>query len=155
MNAGPYSNEKVQRFIEEEFIPLKSQCFWDKRTELMKKFNITWTPTFLIHDSGGTEHERFIGFNPPDDFFARLGLGKGKVFFNHFRFDQAIARFKVITERHPDAGGTPEAIYFLGVAGYWKTHDAKALRGIYDTLTAKYPQSEWTRKAQPYAQIPL
>jgi hypothetical protein len=53
MNAGPYSDEKVQKFIEEEFIPLKSQCFFDKRTDLMKEFDIKWTPTLLIHDSKG------------------------------------------------------------------------------------------------------
>ena len=27
--------------LSEEFIPVKSQCVWDKRTELMKQFDIT------------------------------------------------------------------------------------------------------------------
>lgn len=155
MNAGPYSDEKVQKFIEEEFIPLKSQCFWDKRTELMKKFDIIWTPTLLIHDSEGKEHYRFVGYVPIDDFLAHLKLGKGKVFFNHYRYVEAIAQFKAVIEQHPNAGVTPEAIFFLGVAAYRKTHDAKALRRVYDTLTSKYPQSEWARRAQPYSQIAL
>jgi hypothetical protein len=155
MNAGPYSDEKVQKFIEEEFIPLKSQCFWDKRTELMKKFDIKWTPTLLIHDSEGKEHYRFVGYIPIDDFLAHLKFGKGKVFFNHYRYDQAIAQFKTVIEQHPNAGVTPEAIFYLGVAEYLKTHDPKALRRAYDTLTSKYPQSEWTRRAQPYSQISL
>jgi hypothetical protein len=155
MNAGPYSDEKVQKFIEEEFIPLKSQCFFDKRTELMKKFDIKWTPTFLIHDSEGKEHYRFVGFVPFDDFLAHLKFGKGMIFFNHYRYDEAIAKFKTVIEQHPNAGLTPQAIYYLGVAGYLKTHDAKELRRVYDTLTSKYPQSEWARRSQPYSQIAL
>jgi len=153
MNAGPYSDEKVKKFIEEEFIPLKSQCFFDKRTELMKEFDIKWTPTLLIHDSNGKEHYRFVGFVPVDDFFAHLKFGKGKVFFNHYRYAEAIAQFETVITQHPNAGVTPEAIFYLGVAEYLKTHDAKALRKVYDTLTSKYPQSEWARRSQPYSQI--
>jgi hypothetical protein len=155
MNAGPYSDESVQKFIEEEFIPLKSQCFWDKRTELMKKFDIIWTPTLLIHDSEGKEHYRFVGYIPIDDFLAHLKLGNGKVFFNHYRYAEAIAQFKAVAEQHPNAGVAPEAIFLLGVVEYRKDHDAKALRRVYDTLTSKYPHSEWARRAQPYSQIAL
>ena len=155
MNAGPYSDEKVQKFIEKEFIPLKSQCFFDNRTELMKKFEIKWTPTLLIHDSEGKEHYRFVGFVPIDDFFAHLKFGKGMMFFNHYRYAEAIDQYKAVIEQHPNAGVTPQAIYYLGVSEFLKTHDAKALRRIYDSLTSKYPQSEWARKAQPYAQIEI
>jgi len=41
------------------------------------------------------------------------------------------------------------------VAEYKHTHDAKALRRAYDTLKAKYPQTEWARRADPYSAIPL
>jgi hypothetical protein len=153
MNTGPYSDEKVQRYIEAEFVPLKSEVNWKNRTDLMKKFLIKWTPTFLIQDSEGREHQRFVGFVPADDFLARLGLGKGKVFFNQDHFAQAIELFQAVVERHPEAGAAPEAVFLLGVAGYWKTHDVKALRRIYDTLTMKYPTSEWARRAHPYSGI--
>ena len=99
MNAGPYSNEKVQRYIEEEFIPLKSEVNWKNRTELMKQFSVKWTPTFVIHDSEGKVHGRFIGFVPVDDFLARLALGKGNVYFNDDRFAQAIELYQSVVER--------------------------------------------------------
>jgi len=155
MNAGPYSDEKVQKFIEEEFIPLKSQCFFDRRTELMNKFDVKWTPTLLVHDSEGKEHYRIIGFVPVDDFLAHLKFAQGKIYFNDYRYDQAIAKFEAVVRQHPNGGVTPEAIYYLGVSGYLKTHDAKALRRIYDTLTSKYPESEWARRSQAYAQIEI
>ncbi len=58
-------------------------------------------------------------------------------------------------ERHPDAGAVPEAIFLKGVAEYKHTRDAKALRRAYDALAAGYPKSEWARRADPYAAIPL
>jgi hypothetical protein len=155
MNTGPYSDETVQKFIAEEFIPLKSQCFWDKRTELMKQFDIAWTPTLLVQDATGKEHHRVVGFVPVNDFLAHLKLGKAKMLFNRFRFADAVEGFTTLIEQHPDAGAIPEAIFFQGVATYWKSHDPKGLRRAYDTLAARFPQSEWARRAQPYQQIPL
>lgn len=155
MNTGPYSDGKMQKFIEENFVPLKSQCFWDKPTELMKKYGIKWTPTFLVQDSDGNEHHRFVGYVPSDDLIGHLGLGKGKIYYDTDRMAEAIAQFKAVIEHHPNAGATPEAIFLLGVAEYKQAHDPKALRQAYETLTAKYPQSEWARRAEPYAVIPL
>jgi hypothetical protein len=154
MNTGPYSDEKVQNYLGEQFVSVRSQCFWDKRTELMKQFDIAWTPTLLVHDATGKEHHRVVGFVPSEDFLAHLKLGKGKMFFNRFRFAEAVEALSAALEQHPDAGPAPEAIFFLGVAKYWKTHDPKGLRWAYDTLVARFPQSEWTRRAEPYKQIP-
>jgi hypothetical protein len=153
MNTGPYSDEKVQQYIESEFVPVKSQCVWDKRTEIMKQFDISWTPTLIVHDATGREHHRVVGFVPTDDFLAHLKLGKGKMFFNRFRFDEAIKELTSGMEQHPNAGPTAETIFYLGVAKYWKAHDPKGLRWAYDTLASRFPQSEWARRAGPYKQI--
>lgn len=155
MNTGPYSDGKVQKFIQEEFIPARIQVFWDKPTEEMRKFGITWTPTFVVLDEEGQEHHRFVGYVPADDLMANLGLSRGKIFFDTGRMAEAILRFKTVVERHPDAGAAPEAVFLLGVAGYKHTHDAKELRRVYEKLKADYPQSEWARKAEPYSSIPL
>lgn len=154
MNAGPYSDERVQKFIEKEFIPLKSQCFWDKRTELMKKYDIAWTSTFLIQDAEGKVHRKLVGFIPTDDFLAQLQFAKGILFFEKYRHDEAMKWFTAVIEEHPDSGVSPEAVFFLGVTEYKKTHDAGALRRVYDTLSSKHPQSEWARRAQPYSRMP-
>ena len=76
------------------------------------------------------------------------------VFFEQDRHEEATKWFKKVIEEHPNAGVAPEAIFFLGVAEYKKTHEASALRRAYDTLSEKYPQSEWARRAQPYSAIP-
>ena len=155
MNTGPYSSEKVQAFVVEQFVPVRSQCFWDRPTPLMQRFGIKWTPTFIVHDSSGAEHHRFLGYVPDDDLFAQLGLGLGKIFYDADRMEEAIARFRTVIGRHPGAGATPEAIFLMGVAEYKRGHDPKALRQVWETLSSAYPQSEWTRRAEPYSAIPL
>jgi hypothetical protein len=155
MNTGPYSDEKVRKFLEEQYIPLRSLCIWEKPTGLMERFGIKWTPTFLVLDTEGKEHHRFVGYVPSDDLLAHLGLGMGKILFDTDRMEEAIAQLQTVVQRHPDAGATPEAVFFLGVAGYKHTHDAKELRRAYETLKAKYPQSEWARRADPYSAISL
>jgi hypothetical protein len=155
MNTGPYSDEKVQRFLEERFIPVRSECFWENPTPLMQKYAIKWTPTFIVHDPEGSEHHRFVGYVPTDDLFAQLGLGLGKIFYDTDRMAEAIGQFQTVVERHPGAGATPEAIFLRAVAEYKHTQDAKALRRAYDVLKAGYPQSEWARRAEPYSAIPL
>ncbi len=155
MNAGPYSSEAVRHFLEKEFVPLKSQCFWDKRTDLMKKFDIAWTPTFLIQDMEGKVHRKLVGFLPEDDFLAHLKFGKGMLFFEKFRNEECTKWFDSAIADHPTAGVLQEALFFRAVAEYKKTHDASQLRRLYDTLAEKHPQSEWKRRAEAYSQIPL
>jgi hypothetical protein len=155
MNTGPYSSKEVQKYIEERFIPVKSQCFWDKRTDLMDRFAVKWTPTLLVLDAEGKEHHRIVGYVPDDDFLAHLELGLGKVAFNRDRYAEAVDHLQAVVDRHPGSGAAPEAVFLHGVAGYRKTHEAKPLRLAYETLSKRYPQSEWARRSKPYAQIPL
>lgn len=155
MNTGPYSEAKVQQYLQEAFVPIKSQCFWDNRTELMKQFSVTWTPTLLVLDQSGKEHHRVVGYLPGEDLLAHLKLGKGKIHFDRFRFTEAIAEFDEVIKQHPTTAVAAEAIFFHGVAGYWQSHDGKRLRLAYDALLERFPKSEWTRRAWPYASIPL
>src|SRR3989304_9375306 len=104
MNTGPYSDEKVQKFLEEQFIPLRSLCIWEKPTGLMERFGIKWTPTFLVHDSGGKEHHRFVGYVPSDDLLAQLGLGMGKMLFDTDRMAGGRAQVETAIVRAPQAG---------------------------------------------------
>ncbi len=154
MNTGPYSDQKVQKFLEDNFIPLKTQCFFDKPVELMDQFNITWTPTLLIHDKGGREHHRIVGYVPVDDLMAHLELGRAKVFFDGNHFNNAIESLNSIIDMYPNAGVTPEAVFYLGVAEYKRYHDGSGLRRAYDILQERYPGSEWARRAEPYSAIP-
>jgi tetratricopeptide (TPR) repeat protein len=105
-------------------------------------------------DLNGNEHHRFTGFLPPEDFIAQIILGKGKVEFDLDQFEQAIQCFLEVLARYPKTDAAPEAQYYLGVAKYKASHDPKQLKLGLEALQRDYPNSEWTKKAQPYALIP-
>src|SRR5512139_1822618 len=155
MNTGPYSEPTVAEFLHAQFIPVRTECFWDNPTELMRRFDVKWTPTFLVHDPGGKEHHRFVGYVPVDDLLAHLELGRAKIRYDSDRHAEAIPFFENVLLRHPEAGAAPEAAFLRGVAGFKSTHDPKELRKAFDLLVARYPQSEWARRADPYSAIPL
>jgi len=92
---------------------------------------------------------------PGDDLYAHLWLGRGKILYDLDRYAEAIPVFETVLSRHPAAGAAPEAAFLRGVSGYKSTHDPKELRKTYDLLTARYPQSEWARRSEPYSAIPL
>ena len=91
---------------------------------------------------------------PPEDFIAQIILGKGKVEFDLDRFEQAIQCFQEVLVRYPKTDAAPEAQYYLGVAKYKASHDPKQLKLGLEGLQRDYPNSEWTKKAQPYSLIP-
>jgi tetratricopeptide (TPR) repeat protein len=112
------------------------------------------TPAFFVHDPDGKDHHRFVGYVPADDLFAHLWLGMAKILCDSGRHAEAIPLFETVLARHPDAGPAPEAAFLRGVSGYRAGNDPKELRKAYELLTARYPKSEWARRAEPYAAIP-
>jgi hypothetical protein len=151
MGAVTYPNKGVAKFVDLNFVPVQVET---SNKELMERYNVSWTPTILVLDADGKEHYRFVGFLQPDVFIATFELGKARYYLDLEQFAKARAMFEEIIDRCPVPEVAPEAIFFHGVASYKQTHDAKPLRKAYDTLTAKYPQSDWAKRAEPYKLIP-
>jgi thioredoxin-related protein len=151
MGAVTYPNPGVAKFVDLNFIPVQVEV---SNKELMEKYNVSWTPTILVLDADGKEHYRSVGFLQPDVFIATFELGKARYYLDLEQFAEARALLEELITRCPVPEVVPEAIFFQGVAAYKHTHDPKPLRAAYDTLTAKYPQSEWAKRAEPYKLIP-
>lgn len=151
MGAVTYPSEAVARFVDYNFIPVQIQV---SNTALMQKYAVSWTPTILVLDADGQEHFRSVGFLAPEEFIATFQVGKGRYFLDTEQYPEAQAMFEEVISQRPEADAVPEAIFFLGVTRYKHTHDPKPLREAYDTLTARYPQSEWAKRAEPYKLIP-
>ncbi len=147
MGAVTYPDPGVAKFIDLNFIPVQVEI---SNKELTEKYNVSWTPTILVLDADGKEHYRSVGFLQPDLFIATFEVGKGRYYLDLDKFAEARAQFEEFIERCPVPEVLPEAIYFRGVATYKQTHDAKPLKEAYNTLTAKYPDSEWAKRAEPY-----
>ena len=147
MGAVTYPNAGVAEFITSFMVPL--QVLSD--SQLAKDFRINWTPSILVLDFYGKEHQRTVGYLPPEEFIPSLLLGMGKVDFDTDQFNDAILHFDRMLAEYPNSLAAPEAIYLRGVCRYKASHDAKPLKEAYEKLKAQYPASEWVKRAEPYS----
>lgn len=148
MGAVTYPDQAVVNFVGNNLIPV--QLLSDAQP-YANDFNVRWTPTVIILDEDGKEHHRLIGYLPPSDFIPEMLLGIAKMKFDEDDFDRALLDFEKILSSYPQSKAAPEAMYLRGVSRYKNTHDAKYLKETYEALEQKYPNSEWTQRAQPYS----
>jgi tetratricopeptide (TPR) repeat protein len=150
MDAVTYPNKAVIEFINSNMIAVRVRH--DQRP-LAEDFKVKWTPVLITLDVDGTERHRTVGFLPPEELIPSLMSGIGKAHLERGEFAKAIPQFEKLVSKYPKSGAAPEAVFFLGVARYQSTHDPKFLKKAYDELAAKYPQSDWTKRASPYSTI--
>ncbi|MBM4036803.1 MAG: tetratricopeptide repeat protein [Planctomycetes bacterium] len=146
MDTVTYPDPNVAQFIEENIIPLRVR-FDDP---LAEEFGLTWTPTLVTLDPQGKEHQRTVGFLPPEELIPSLMLGIAKSHFECEDYGDALSMLQAILTSYPGSGAAPEAVFLQGVAGYKRTHSAQPLKAAYEKLRARYPQSEWAKRAAPY-----
>lgn len=147
MDAVTYPDTKVSEFLMGSMIPLRVPF---DAVPLSTDFNIKWTPTLITLDPDGKEHHRIVGFVGPDEFVPSMLLGIGKVYFDIGRFDRAILNLERILNEYPSSSVVPEAVYTMGICRYKATHDTKSLKEAYETLSVRFPENEWTKRAYPY-----
>ena len=100
MDAVTYPNAEVIEFIEENLIPLRVP--YDAKP-LSVDFNIKWTPTIIVLDGEGKEHQRSIGFLAPEELIPELLLGIAKTHYERDQFAKALARLEEILRTIPRA----------------------------------------------------
>lgn len=152
MGAVTYPNPDVAKFVDLNFIPVQIETS-DKNKALMEKYGVTWTPSLFVLDAEGKVYYRVVGFVPPEEFVPTFMVGKARWYFDTGQLAEARATLEEMLSRCPHPHAAAEAIFFLAVTKYKLTHDPKPLRAAYDELMAKYPQSEWARRADPYRLI--
>ena len=144
-----YPDERVARFITENFIPVRvhvrDQAADFKR--LGERFDAQWTPTTLIVDPQGKERHRIEGFLPADDFLSQLELGLGKLSFAHQDFTDAERRYRRVVDAYPETEAAPEAQYWAGVSRYKGEGDAAALKETARAFDQRYQDTPWAKKA--------
>ncbi|MBI2471339.1 MAG: tetratricopeptide repeat protein [Planctomycetes bacterium] len=147
MDAVSYPNKNVTEFINKSVIPLRIRS---DTQPLATDFNLKWTPTLIMLDKDGKEHHRTVGFFPAEELIPSLLLGIAKVHFDLNEFKDALSRLENIMSDFPKSSPAPEAIYLKGVCLYKDTKNPKGLKEAYEQLQAKYPESDWTKRAYPY-----
>ncbi|MBA2457623.1 MAG: tetratricopeptide repeat protein [Gemmatimonadales bacterium] len=144
-----YPDERVARFVEENFIPVRVHVREqaDEFKRLGARYSAQWTPTILVLDPEGVERHRIEGFLPAGDLIAQLALGLGHSAFARGDFAGAERRFREVAERHGDSEAGAEALYWAGVSRYKATNDAAALAETAQRFRERYQDTSWAKKA--------
>jgi hypothetical protein len=122
---------------------------------LVKRFRQIWTPDLRVLDPDGFEYDAWQGYWPPEEFAARLLLGRARGLARQQREPQAEAAYEEVLRRFPRSYVAPEAAYWRAVCRYKRTHEPEDLLGGWSrTLHTRYPDSQW-RTAQAWAEPPL
>jgi hypothetical protein len=144
-----YPQERVARFIEENFIPVRLHVL-EQREDFQRvgeRYGALWTPSLLELDSDGKEHHRVEGFLEADDLLAQLKLGLGKIAFHEKRWRDAERLFEEVIDEHGDTDAAAEALYWAGVSRYKANGDAAELARTAAAFTTRYQDSTWAKKS--------
>ncbi len=147
MDAVTYPHENVVQFMNKNIVALRVS--FDSKP-LAKDFNVKWTPTLVVTDWDGKEHNRTVGFLPPEELIPSLLLGTAKCYFDANQFAEAIPLLDSVLAEHTSSSAAPEAVFLRGVSAFKASHDPKPLKEAYEKLRAEYPESEWVKRASPY-----
>lgn len=150
MDATTFPDPAVENFITDRMVPLHAQA---GTSTLAADFRVVWTPTLLVLDFYGREHQRTVGFIPPEEMVPYLLLGIGKTALDRGQHNEAVLQLNTLLNGYPKSVVAPEAVYLRGVSRYKSSQSATALKDIYQQLSAEYPESEWTRRAQPFTML--
>lgn len=147
MDAVSYPDEKVVDFVEKYVVPCRVPSSAEPHAT---EYGIKWTPTLVLLDGEGREHQRTVGFIPPEELVPTLLLGIAKAHFNRDEHDHALNALGMILEDYPRCDEAPEAVYMQGICLYKSTRNAGKLREAYDRLLSEFPSSAWFKRAYPY-----
>jgi thioredoxin-related protein len=142
----------VSRQINSDFAPLMFEVSEPASQDLMKRYEVQWTPTFVVADKNGDVVDRWVGFLPVEDYRAHLTMAEAKAAFKKNDFDRAYKCYNAVTENFPKSDLAPEALYYRGVSLYKKSEDPSYLKKTNDELKSRYPDNIWAKKASVWGQ---
>jgi len=145
LDEETFVDERVAAEIATRFVPLKLGLFQDR--EFTRQHQVFWTPTVLIADHSGKVRYTSVNYLPAEEFLDVLDIGQGLAAMRWKRFDESIALLKGVQERHPDGPMTAEAIYWRGMAEYFR--DGKkpgAAKAVWAEIKERFPDSIWAKR---------
>jgi outer membrane protein assembly factor BamD (BamD/ComL family) len=135
----------VQIAISERFIPLKLHLLNDR--EHTRQFQVFWTPTILFGDRSGKIRYTSVNFLPPEEFLDIMDIGEALVWMRWRGYDEAIQRLSELEERRPDGPLTAEAMYWRGIAEYFRQgRSSTAANTVWSEIGEQFPGSIWAKR---------
>ena len=139
------ADERVMAEITNRFIPLKLDLFQDR--DFTRQQQVFWTPTIMIADHSGKVRYTSVNYLPPAEFLDILDIGEGMAAMRWKGYDKAIGLFTSVQERTPDGPLTAEAIYWRGIAAYFRDGTSPAsAHSEWTELLERFPDTIWAKR---------
>jgi len=140
-----FADPDVVREIASRFVPLKLDLFQD--CEFTRQHQVFWTPTILIADHSGKVRYTSVNYLPPAEFRDILDIGEGLAAMRWKGYDKAIDLFTDVRDRTPEGPLTAEAIYWRGIAAYFRDgKSSTSANAEWDELLERFPDSIWAKR---------
>ena len=143
-----YPEPAVERFVAEHFVAVKLMLNNRADQPHFRSQRVIWTPTIVILDHRGVGHYQSPGYLPPALFLAMLRIGLARAQIAWARYDQAAAQLAIVADDRASALA-PEALYWLGVAGYLKERKRAPMMQAWNRLRQEHPASIWAARVPP------
>jgi len=134
-----YPDAKVEKEIDEWFIPLKLDIIKDR--EVRRAFRAYWTPAIYFVDSNGNSFYHFNGFLPPKEFRIIMRLGLTETIMPRGRYDDIISIIDQDIDDFKDSLSLPKLLIQRELARYIKTKDNSVLKQTLKDIQKDYPET--------------
>ena len=140
-----FNDERIATAIVDRFIPVQLHLF--SNSEFSRKWQVFWTPTILFADRSGKVRYQSPNFLPPPEFLDLLDIGEAFVDIRWKEYDRAISLLAGLEYRSPHGALTAEAIYWRGIAAYFRDGRSSAsARNEWSELLDRFPDSIWAKR---------
>jgi hypothetical protein len=146
MGERTYPNPNVERYLEENFSPVRFNTI--ERPEMEAALASGWTPTLSFTDAAGREHRRSQGYLDANRLLGEMSLARLQEALDRRDFDTASELSnEALRLVEGDPHREPEAMYWSAVAAYKFSDDRTELTGGWEKLLDRFPESEWASRA--------
>jgi thioredoxin-related protein len=127
------------------FVAVKLHLFQDR--EFTRTNQVFWTPTILFADRSGKVRYTSPNYLPVPEFLDLLDIGEAMVAMRWKGYEQAIGLLTSLRDRSPDGPLTAEAIYWRGIAAYFRDgRSSRSANAEWSELLERFPDSIWAKR---------
>jgi hypothetical protein len=141
-----YSEPVVADTIQSRFVGVQIDTMPKSSKAVVECYRQAWTPDVRLLDCTGFDFYRWNGYLPPFEFLPRLLVAEAQANLRLQHNQLAAAQYDEVLRRFPTSLVGPEAEYYLGVARYKDSHEARDLMQGWHQLQRDHPWSSWRLK---------
>lgn len=140
-----FADPELQESIASRFIPVKLHLQHDRA--IVRDWNLLWTPTVFFADRTGKIRYESMNFVSAHVMLDILDIGEARVAMRWRELGKAIELLTDVENRHPHGPMTAEAIYWRGMAEYFKEgNNPTASKRVWAKIAEEFPDSIWAHR---------